>query len=546
MDSQAIVNTMEVLETRPITDLVSEAIIKVCYVSDAPNPNDTVITKAVGREIAATLPGAPVAGFFNKGTGDFEQHSRKVTFENGKFDIEDITKPYGFVSPVDKPWYQDFEEKGTIKTYLVCKAYFWTRQYEEASLAFGKGQSMELDEKAMSGYYQGDVFVFTSATLDKLCILGDSFAPCFAGAKIMSTYAKQYESLAEKLEKTIGRRYYVMADQLVVKPDTITLDYALELGWDLTDAVYSQLRERGMVGQKEIPDRYRIEGLYTEPSGIFAILQECATLELLRIDLVITDKDTIELTSDMVAVQQTWTPKAPPAPEVVEPLNGDSAVPEQDIQMNVSATYTTTEPEGTVPEVPEVPTEFSAEGDGALDAPATLEVPATDDSTTEPTTDFSAEVPEEVPMETPVEAPAVEEPVVDYIVQYSVLTAQIADFTAQIAAKDEIIAGLNAQIADYQKAETDVIAVQKEELISSYKTLLTEEEIVTISSKANEYSLDEVEAKLAVLYTRKQKASTAPKLQFDVNSVPAAAPELPDFFKQAQEYDKAQEFRINL
>lgn len=72
MDSQAIVNTMEVLDTKPISELVTEATIKVCYVSETENRNMTVINKEVGRQIAATLPGAPVVGFFDEETGDFE------------------------------------------------------------------------------------------------------------------------------------------------------------------------------------------------------------------------------------------------------------------------------------------------------------------------------------------------------------------------------------------------------------------------------------------------------------------------------------------
>lgn len=538
MDSQAIVNTMEVLETKPINELVSEAIIKVCYVSDAPNPNDTVITRAVGKEIAATLPGAPVAGFFNKETGDFEQHSRKVTFENGKFNVEDITKPYGFVSPVDNPWYQDFKENGTVKTYLMCKAYLWTRQYEEASLAFGKGQSMELDEKAMAGYYQGDVFVFTTATLDKLCILGDAYAPCFAGAKIMSTYAKQYESLAEKLEKTIGRRYYVMQDQLVVKPDKITLEYALELGWNLSDAVYVQLSNRGA------EDKYNVEGIYTEAGAIFAILRDRETLEFVRCDITITSQDTVELSSEMVAVTQSWAIKAPPAPEAVESLSGGEAVPNQEIPLNVTAVYT--EGEGAAegePEVSEAPvvevpaedppaTEFTAEGtEGEVD-PA---VP--------PVTEFTTDGEPEIPV---VEEPVVDAPAIDYTAQYSVLTAQITDYIAQLAAKDVTIEELNGIIAEYRKAEGAALTLQKEELITSYKSLLTEEEIEVVNAKIGEYSLEEVESKLAITYARKQKGSgAAPHMQVNIGSIPAIS-DLPDYIKQAQEYDKAQEFRVNL
>ena len=115
MDSQAIVNTMEVLETKPISELVTEAIIKVCYVSETPNPNGTVINKEVGKMIAATLPGAPVVGFFDENSGDFVEHSRQIVIKDGNVTFKDLTKPYGFVS-FEQPWYQDFMENGQVRT----------------------------------------------------------------------------------------------------------------------------------------------------------------------------------------------------------------------------------------------------------------------------------------------------------------------------------------------------------------------------------------------------------------------------------------------
>lgn len=518
MDSQAIVNTMEVLETRPISELVSEAIIKVCYVSDSPNPNETVINREVGKEIAATLPGAPVAGFFDKKTGDFEEHSRRVTIQDGELSIDDITKAYGFVSPTDNPWYQDFEENGEIRTYLMCKAYFWTRQYEEASLAFNKGQSMELDEKSMSGYYQGNVFVFTHATLDKLCILGDAYAPCFSGAKIMTTYAKQYESLAEKLETTIGRRYYVMNDQLVVKPDKITLEYAIQLGWNLTDAVYVQLSNRGSEG------KYDVQGIYTEGGVIFAILQDRESLEYVRCDINITAQDTVELASEMAAVQQVWTPKAPPAPAPTEPLNGSAAVEGQDVPLNVVATYSETPPADTG-----APAEGTVEGavEGAVEGT--------------PSTEFSAEGAEGAE---PAGEPA-GEPVIDYAAQFPILTAQIAEFTATIAAHEATIEQLNATIGEYKKIEETAIETQKTEIVTSYSELLTADEMKPITEGMADMSVDALEAKLAVTYARKQKA-TKPAAQYQVNigAVADATPDIPDFMKDALEFDKAREIKL--
>lgn len=608
MESQAIVNTMEVLETKPINELVTEATIKVCYVSENPNQNNTVINKEVGRQIAATLPGAPVVGFYDKESGDFVQHSRKVTISNGQVNIEDITKPYGFVS-FDAPWYQDFMEDGQVRTYLMCKAYLWTRQYEEASKALNKGQSMELDEQTMSGYYEGDVFVFTAATLDKLCILGDAYAPCFEGAKIMSSYTKQYESLAEQVENILGRRYYVMNGQLQPKPEKITLEYALQLGWNLTDAVYMQLRNRGA------EMKYDIQGIYSEGGTIFVILQDRESLEYVRVNLTITSEDTVELDSEMQAVRQTWSVKEPPAPEPVEPLGGTTVTATQDPASTAStgapaAPAATPEPapapagagvfkkkkddedegegegegesddpksddgdgtdggtdsgtddggddddkkkkkkgnfaadgEGNDPEPkpegsegglpdPSVgnpdpsdipgPATFSANGEGGEPGAE----PAADPEPAEPTTQFSAE-----PAAEPEGTPAV-----DY-------AAVIEDLKSQVETLTNELNGYRAKAAEEEKEK-------KQAMVTSYSEMLTEEEMKPVVEKLDEYSLDEIESKLAVTYARKQKNSGHPSTGFQVSVAGAAAVDhsldgLPEFFIQALELDKKKELKI--
>lgn len=609
MESQAIVNTMEVLETKPINELVTEATIKVCYVSENPNQNNTVINKEVGRQIAATLPGAPVVGFYDKESGDFVQHSRKVTISNGQVNIEDITKPYGFVS-FDAPWYQDFMEDGQVRTYLMCKAYLWTRQYEEASQALNKGQSMELEEKTMSGYYEGDVFVFTNATLDKLCILGDAYAPCFEGAKIMSSYTKQYESLAEQVENILGRRYYVMNGQLQPKPEKITLEYALQLGWNLTDAVYMQLRNRGA------EMKYDIQGIYSEGGTIFVILQDRESLEYVRVNLTITSEDTVELDSEMQAVRQTWSVKEPPAPEPVEPLGGTTVTATQDPASTAStgapaAPAATPEPapapagagvfkkkkddedegegegegEGDDPKSDDgdgtdggtdggtddggddggddddkkkkKKGNFAADGDGDdpkpegvegipdpavgnpdpsdIPGPATFSAngeggepsaePAADPEPTEPTTQFSTE-----PAAEPEGTPAV-----DY-------AAVIEDLKSQVETLTNELNGYRAKAAEEEKEK-------KQAMVTSYSEMLTEEEMKPVVEKLDEYSLDEIESKLAVTYARKQKNSGHPSTGFQVSVAGAAAVDhsldgLPEFFIQALELDKKKELKI--
>lgn len=570
MDSQAIVNTMEVLETRPINELVTEATIKVCYVSETPNRNKTVINKEVGRQIAATLPGAPVVGFFDPDTGDFVEHSRQLVIKEGAIELKDLTRPYGFVS-FDPPWYQDFMEDGMVRTYLMCKAYLWTRQYSEASSALNKGQSMELDEMSMSGYYEGDVFVFTQATLDKLCILGAKYEPCFEGAAIMSTYAKQYSLLAEQVENILGRRYYVLDGQLIPKEEKVTLEYALQLGWNLTDAVYMQLAARGAEG------KYSIQGIYTENGEIFAILQDVTSLEYLRVTLEINSDETVTLASEMQAVTQTWAAKTPTEPEAPESLSGETVetpsdpsvqagtatAPTMTATASASSEYSAVEQTGN-PEVVDGSAEPSAEPESApegeptgepegeftaeepeAEPEATPEAEPTAEPEGEPAGEFSAEEPETTePVVEPVEPSEPEvEPTTDYVVVNAELTARIETLEGDIATKDARITELETALNAYKMAEAEAENQKKTEMLDSYKAMLTDEEIAPIAEKVGEYSLDQLEAQLAVTYSRKQQAAAAGThqrgVQVSVTGIPATLENLPEFMKQAMEIDKA-------
>jgi len=96
---------IEFLQIEAINPLISKCQIKVCYVGDEPNRNRSVITKEVAKDLAATLPGCPIVGFYNEDKGDFEEHNRVIDISNGKFEIKDTTRPYGFVPTDAKVWF---------------------------------------------------------------------------------------------------------------------------------------------------------------------------------------------------------------------------------------------------------------------------------------------------------------------------------------------------------------------------------------------------------------------------------------------------------
>ena len=87
----------EIIELSPVNPLISKCQIKVCYVGDDPNRNGSVITKEVAKEMANSLPGSPIVGYFNEDTQDFEEHNRDIKVVDGQLKFIDTTRPYGFV-----------------------------------------------------------------------------------------------------------------------------------------------------------------------------------------------------------------------------------------------------------------------------------------------------------------------------------------------------------------------------------------------------------------------------------------------------------------
>jgi hypothetical protein len=96
---------VEFINVTPVNPLISKCQIKVCYVGDTPNRNRSIITKEVARQMANSLPGSPIVGYYNEHEEDFEEHNRTIEISNGQFEIKDTTRPYGFVDLGAKCWF---------------------------------------------------------------------------------------------------------------------------------------------------------------------------------------------------------------------------------------------------------------------------------------------------------------------------------------------------------------------------------------------------------------------------------------------------------
>jgi len=215
--SLATLDNPEFINLQPmdINPLMSQCEIKVLYVGK--NRNGSFISKDVANEMAKTLRGAPIVGYYKEEKEDFRDHGHEVIIDDEGIKFNCKTIPYGFVSPDAQVWFQKFTEKTDFgeeieREYLMTTGYLWTGQYAECASAVhgeGKNQSMELDESTLEGNWSYDeksnmeFFIINDAIFSKLCILGDDVEPCFEGARVTAPQVSSSFSLDKDFKNTL-------------------------------------------------------------------------------------------------------------------------------------------------------------------------------------------------------------------------------------------------------------------------------------------------------------------------------------------------------
>jgi hypothetical protein len=218
LDSPEFIN----LQPLDINPLMSKCEIKVLYTGL--NRNRSFITKEVASEMAKTLRGAPIVGYYKPEKEDFRDHGEKVIIDEEGIKFENQTIPYGFVAPDAEVWFQKFEDSDElgntiVREYLMTTGYLWTGQFEECKLAIDEGrpQSMELDNETLEGKWSEDYnsniefFIINDAIFSKLCILGEDVEPCFEGSSVT---APEVSSHFTKVDNKFTKTLYSMIDDL--------------------------------------------------------------------------------------------------------------------------------------------------------------------------------------------------------------------------------------------------------------------------------------------------------------------------------------------
>ena len=306
----------EFINITPVNPLISKCQIKVCYVGDTPNRNGSIITKEVARQMANSLPGSPIVGYYNEATGDFEEHNRVIDISNGQFKIQDTTKPYGFVDLGARAWFQKFNDDGVEHEYLMTEGYIWTGQYPECQRIIDQGnnQSMELDEKTLNATWTKDdngkpkFFIINEAIISKLCILGEECEPCFEGSQITKFSLTFDEDFKQKL-------FSMMNDlkELIKEGGTKVFSrYAVEIGDNLWNSLWNYILEKYPDADNTYSSVYAIEGVCEEDSQKFAVLQNRADNKYYRLNFSLNETDGFVPADALIEVTESYIPAAEP------------------------------------------------------------------------------------------------------------------------------------------------------------------------------------------------------------------------------------------
>ena len=485
----------EFINITPVNPLISKCQIKVCYVSDEPNRNRSVITKEVATEMANSLPGSPIVGFYNEATGDFEEHNRVIDISNGQFEIKDTTRPYGFVDLSAKCWFQKFLDDGEVeREYLMTEGYLWTGQYPEAQriIDSGNNQSMELDKGTLDATWTKDnrgipqFFIINEAVVSKLCILGEDCEPCFEGATITDVQFSFDDQFKQTLYSMIKE-----LDELLKGGETqVFTRYAVEIGDKLWSSLYRYLEQTYPQGEDCYCSIYSIEGIYEEQGQKFTILENRVDQKLYRLNFSLTEEG-FKAGETLIEVTKTYKPvNQQPQFNAEDVAAYETEYKKQKEEEKADKTEKTEDSKSEdkkeeKTEEKETQEESKEEGESKEEKP---------EDKPEEKEDKSEDNKEEEKEEDDEKKKDKSKFSLDEIPEYVELSTQYSELQASYAALEEEIASLREFKASAEKAE-------KEEMINSFY-MLSDEDKANVIENIDTYSLREIEAELSIICVR--------------------------------------------
>lgn len=430
--------------------------------------------------MANSLPGSPIVGYYNEEKKDFEEHNRIIDISNGKFEIKDTTKPYGFIDLNAKVWFATYLDDGVEHEYLCTEGWLWTSQYPECARVLqgaGNNQSMELDEMSLKGEWTTDennlpeFFIINEAIISKLCILGDDVEPCFEGASVTApqiqfTFEDGFKEQLFSMMKELKNLQQKGGTKVFSR-------YSVTIGDTLWNALYSYIEKTYPSNSDEFNSMYRIDSICEEDNQKFAVLQHRTDNKYYKLAFEFNVDEEFVPTDTLIEVTSSYTAQ-------IENLDPQFSAEEV---ANFEANYsdkTDKEESSDFEDKSESKESENEEG-------STEEKEEDNEGEESSTQTYSLEeIPEYIALQT----------------QYNELNTQYSDLQESYNTLKTEIDSLRAYKATNEREK-------KQEMINSFY-MLSEEDTKDVVENIDKYSLDEIEAKLSVICVRN-------KVSFDLD-----------------------------
>lgn len=157
------------------------------------NYNGSVFTKEVVDENIDTIKNTPILGFIRQlpfGEKDFKGHEYVLTKTENGVERKYVGSAYGVIPESCNPrWVTRLDDTGEEREYLQVDGVLWTKFKDSAEIMkrdYSKGQSMEIDPNSVEGYEdeETELFHFTKFSFDGCCVLGEGVSPAMSDANI--------------------------------------------------------------------------------------------------------------------------------------------------------------------------------------------------------------------------------------------------------------------------------------------------------------------------------------------------------------------------
>lgn len=253
-------------------------------------------------------------------------------------------------------------------------------------------------------------------------------------------------------------------------------EFAVSIGDELWNSLYDYLVKTYPMEEDKYMSQYFIEGIYEEAGTKFAIIKDRQVGNFYRLNIELNEAGTNFTFSDnLIEVTKEFTPAATPqfALSEIEAYAAEYKRANEDNEKKAKEEEETSKNNQTEEEKEEKKKEYSLE-----------------------------EIPE-----------------------YVALSEELEKVKASYAEATATIEGLNAELKELKEFKAKQDKLQKEEMINSF-TMLTKEQKKDVVEHIDEYSLDEIEAKLSVICVRNKvnfsldddKESSQEQTTYNLNS----------------------------